>query len=105
MLQGEGAYHAGNYAQAADAYRRVLVEFPTDGQTPTLRTALAWTALRQGRRDEALQQFLEVSRTQSGDPRAADALVLASELMLAAGNVRSEERRVGKECRSRWSPY
>ena len=23
----------------------------------------------------------------------------------AAGNVRSEERRVGKECRSRWSPY
>ncbi len=87
MLQGEAAYHAGNYAQAADAYRRVLVEFPTDGQTPTLRTALAWTALRQGRRDEALQQFLEVSRTQSGDPRAADALVLASELMLAAGNV------------------
>ena len=24
---------------------------------------------------------------------------------LAAGSVRSEERRVGKECRSRWSPY
>ena len=23
----------------------------------------------------------------------------------AAGNPRSEERRVGKECRSRWSPY
>src|SRR2546425_10314616 len=23
----------------------------------------------------------------------------------AAGNLRSEERRVGKECRSRWSPY
>ena len=22
-----------------------------------------------------------------------------------AGNTRSEERRVGKECRSRWSPY
>ena len=22
-----------------------------------------------------------------------------------AGKVRSEERRVGKECRSRWSPY
>src|SRR2546430_14373164 len=25
--------------------------------------------------------------------------------MPAAGSVRSEERRVGKECRSRWSPY
>src|SRR2546430_14208991 len=25
--------------------------------------------------------------------------------ILAAADVRSEERRVGKECRSRWSPY
>src|SRR3712207_9070164 len=24
---------------------------------------------------------------------------------IASGGVRSEERRVGKECRSRWSPY
>ena len=27
------------------------------------------------------------------------------ELSFAYGNIRSEERRVGKECRSRWSPY
>ena len=27
------------------------------------------------------------------------------EMMLLGQNVRSEERRVGKECRSRWSPY
>ena len=26
-------------------------------------------------------------------------------LYIAPGNARSEERRVGKECRSRWSPY
>ena len=26
-------------------------------------------------------------------------------LGLATGSSRSEERRVGKECRSRWSPY
>ena len=26
-------------------------------------------------------------------------------LVMALGLVRSEERRVGKECRSRWSPY
>ena len=32
----------------------------------------------------------------------ASALALASE---GANLVRSEERRVGKECRSRWSPY
>ena len=28
-----------------------------------------------------------------------------SALDAAAGGDRSEERRVGKECRSRWSPY
>ena len=26
-------------------------------------------------------------------------------VILTKGSVRSEERRVGKECRSRWSPY
>ena len=28
-----------------------------------------------------------------------------AEATLAAQQLRSEERRVGKECRSRWSPY
>ena len=31
--------------------------------------------------------------------------VLGDDLALNAQQVRSEERRVGKECRSRWSPY
>ena len=26
-------------------------------------------------------------------------------VLLSLSNIRSEERRVGKECRSRWSPY
>ena len=26
-------------------------------------------------------------------------------IVVASDNIRSEERRVGKECRSRWSPY
>src|SRR3989475_10350161 len=30
---------------------------------------------------------------------------IAAELQEPLGTVRSEERRVGKECRSRWSPY
>src|SRR5687767_15857879 len=34
------------------------------------------------------------------------ALTLTRKLRpIAIGSVRSEERRVGKECRSRWSPY
>ena len=32
-------------------------------------------------------------------------LPLAASLDLPADGKRSEERRVGKECRSRWSPY
>src|SRR3712207_2182317 len=38
----------------------------------------------------------------------ADVLAKAreeSDRIIAAGRERSEERRVGKECRSRWSPY
>ena len=31
--------------------------------------------------------------------------LLAIPFFILAGNLRSEERRVGKECRSRWSPY
>ena len=30
---------------------------------------------------------------------------LTGETLVSASTVRSEERRVGKECRSRWSPY
>ena len=30
---------------------------------------------------------------------------LVNNLLTAIGSARSEERRVGKECRSRWSPY
>src|SRR2546426_93245 len=40
-------------------------------------------------------------QTRSFDDRA-DAL---AHFFLRAGEARSEERRVGKECRSRWSPY
>ena len=32
-------------------------------------------------------------------------LIVAQLLYLEAQDPRSEERRVGKECRSRWSPY
>src|SRR3546814_13131846 len=42
-------------------------------------------------------------------PRIARAIVVAVEERRAAAELRSEERRVGKEgfstCRSRWSPY
>src|SRR2546425_8108547 len=37
--------------------------------------------------------------------RGQAAVTYASVCLVGAAVVRSEERRVGKECRSRWSPY
>src|SRR5260221_10261052 len=34
-----------------------------------------------------------------------EGVILSVEVQQVRGNDRSEERRVGKECRSRWSPY
>ena len=34
-----------------------------------------------------------------------DLMVMVATDRISAFDVRSEERRVGKECRSRWSPY
>ena len=50
----------------------------------------------------ATRSFTETAR-RLGVSKASASMRI-SELERAAG-VRSEERRVGKECRSRWSPY
>ena len=39
------------------------------------------------------------------DPHNLGAIMRSAECAGAHGVIRSEERRVGKECRSRWSPY
>ena len=37
--------------------------------------------------------------------RIANVLNVSADYLIGRTNTRSEERRVGKECRSRWSPY
>src|SRR2546426_10857266 len=64
---------------------------------------------------DALQQGVEVAPRQIGPPDRSLKQHIAAERHAfpldhdtaggMAGGVRSEERRVGKECRSRWSPY
>src|SRR5258708_20602304 len=45
-------------------------------------------------------------RRRDGAVRAADQRLAAAGVLAAViTSTRSEERRVGKECRSRWSPY
>jgi TolA-binding protein len=87
LLQGEAAYHAGDYVVASAAFRRVLIEFPDNPQVPPARLAAGWTALRQGRAAEARRDFVEFARSSPDHPNAADALVLAAELALGAGDV------------------
>jgi tetratricopeptide (TPR) repeat protein len=87
LLQGEAAYQAGDYMTAAAAFRRMLVEFSTDPQAPLARTALAWTYLKQGRKNDARRELQEAVRAAPEDPRAPDSLLLASELALEAGDL------------------
>jgi TolA-binding protein len=82
LLQGEAAYHAGNYAVAGAAFRRAVIEFPNHPKAAAARLGVAWTALRQNRDDEARRAFLEFVRVHPQDPHAPDALLLASELAL-----------------------
>ena len=50
-------------------------------------------------------KILGVSRTASPEEISAAKNRLAKKYHPDANMKRSEERRVGKECRSRWSPY
>src|SRR2546430_8167521 len=59
---------------------------------------------------ERFQEFLAALRGRSGHvlrslPGVPGAAGPAGRVQEGAQRVRSEERRVGKECRSRWSPY
>ena len=53
-----------------------------------------------------LYQFLSTIRQNDGTPLMDSKKRVTSHLSgIFYRNIRSEERRVGKECRSRWSPY
>ena len=53
-----------------------------------------------GRLEELAKQI--VAATGEENPKIRDKVIFT---MAGDHGVRSEERRVGKECRSRWSPY
>ena len=94
LLRGEAAYHGGDHVVAAAAFRRVLVEFPTHPQAPAARLGLAWSLLRYDRLDDARREFLEFVQAAPTDPRAPDALELASELALRNDADREEARQL-----------
>ena len=54
--------------------------------------------------DAELEEFKQLILKKLENARA-DYELLRATITHTADNDRSEERRVGKECRSRWSPY
>ena len=84
------------------------------GKLTPLALALGFAATVNGFAAEVTGPHIQTSRafdddtiytvTDNGSVIGSDDTNLV-EITIAAGKTRSEERRVGKECRSRWSPY
>lgn len=87
ILRGEAAYHAGDFTTASESFRRVLVEAPQAKEAAGIGLALGWTALRQDRNADARRHFLDFVKTYPEHALAGDALLLASELALADGDL------------------
>src|SRR5258708_9007052 len=98
---------------AVAAARRAFETRVWAGLNPRKRKSilLRWAGLIRAHMDElALLETLDagkpISDTTSVDvPGAAYCVEWFAEAIDKVGGERSEERRVGKECRSRWSPY
>src|SRR2546426_11476275 len=67
---------------------------------------LLWSFGNFGRTTEQVRAALDHEGLRAPSPHVSPTVVLVGwERSLAIAHRRSEERRVGKECRSRWSPY
>ena len=79
-----------------------LLREQTERLTQMTKTLLEMSNLQQVARNEQLQLAPMVEEIFTDLASLAEKRSITLE---AEGDARSEERRVGKECRSRWSPY
>src|SRR3712207_7143131 len=101
------------FFQAEDGIRYIGVDWSSDVCSSDLarRDAARAAARRGGQQAQGAVRPRRPRHPQDDDRRGAAALPADDPLrarVLAArrlARARSEERRVGKECRSRWSPY
>ena len=85
-----------------DAYHRGYVDVPSERvwDLPHIKRAIAWASFERERDEKRPDGSVHLhGRYRRG------AYVEPTCRRLEVGKPRSEERRVGKECRSRWSPY
>ena len=87
----------------------ILAYLDFGGATGTSKDGLAETMLAFATERGTLQPGMPVVEASSGSFGAALAVSCATTghpcILVVPSSLRSEERRVGKECRSRWSPY
>ncbi len=76
--------------------------FPVGEVDGAAVTTIEGLTASNGRLSQIQKAFLAKGGTQCGF--CAPGMIMTTAALLAE-NPRSEERRVGKECRSRWSPY
>lgn len=88
LLHGEAAYRAGDHKTAASAFERAIADAAERPEVRAAHLGLAWTALREGRADQAGRRFADFARLYPDDEHATDALVLASEMAIASGDLR-----------------
>lgn len=88
LLHGEAAYRAGDYKTAASTFEGAIAEVPERPEVRAAHLGLAWTALREGRAELAGQRFSDFARLYPDDEQTTDALVLASEMAIASGDLR-----------------
>src|SRR5258708_28226031 len=94
------------FFQAEDGIRDDLVTGVQTCALPIYPHALAPDRGWDGRRSRSIQLAAgERGRRDSRETRAAFLEVATRPGTDSADRIRSEERRVGKECSSRWSPY
>jgi tetratricopeptide (TPR) repeat protein len=86
VLGGEAAYWARDYPQAAASYSGFLSGYPSYPQAPMASLALGWAELQGGKPEAARQRWTRYAQQAQGDPRAPEALVLATELAGRAGD-------------------
>src|SRR2546430_7990576 len=113
MAQSAMAYQSGGMSQPiieVDGKLRFALPgqplFPPLGDDTILKPTIEW----QSQADKAGKLDAELAYITGGMSWEADYNIVApenSDLLDFIGwvTMRSEERRVGKECRSRWSPY